>query len=77
MIAYFSHTGNTEPISSMIAEHTGSDLFKAETATVYPEEYNVLIGQNRTADPFCLLCCRLITPSVSLNLAISRKQDMI
>ena len=34
LIAYFSHTGNTEAIASMIAEYTGGDLFQVETTTV-------------------------------------------
>lgn len=47
LVAYFSHTGNTEVIASMIAEQTGGDLFHVETTTVYPEEYNDLIAQAR------------------------------
>lgn len=47
LIAYFSHTGNTEVIASMIAEYTGGDLFQVETITVYPDEYNELIEQAR------------------------------
>lgn len=40
LVVYFSHTGNTETISNMIANYTGADLFKAETVTPYPEDYN-------------------------------------
>ena len=47
LVAYFSHTGNTEIIANMIAEQTGGDLFYVETTTVYPEEYNDLIAQAR------------------------------
>lgn len=47
LVAYFSHTGNTEVIAGMIAEQTGGDLFHVETTTVYPEEYNDLIAQAR------------------------------
>lgn len=43
LVAYFSKTGNTETIANMIAEYTGSDLFRVETVTVYPDEYNDLI----------------------------------
>ncbi len=46
-MAYFSHTGNTEVIAGMIAEQTGGDLFHMETTTVYPEEYNDRIAQDR------------------------------
>lgn len=45
LIAYFSHTGNTEVIAGMIAEYTGGELFQVETTTVYPDEYNDLIEQ--------------------------------
>ena len=40
LIAYFSKTGNTETIANMIAEQTGGDLFKVETVTPYPDDYN-------------------------------------
>ena len=40
LVAYFSKTGNTETIAKMIAELTGAELFKIETVTPYPEDYN-------------------------------------
>lgn len=40
LIAYFSKTGNTETIANMIAEQTGGELFKVETVTPYPEDYD-------------------------------------
>lgn len=40
LIAYFSKTGNTETIANMIAEQTDGDLFKVETVTPYPDDYN-------------------------------------
>lgn len=40
LIAYFSKTGNTETIANMIAEQTGGALFKVETVTPYPDDYN-------------------------------------
>lgn len=40
LIAYFSKTGNTETIANMIAEQTGGELFKVETVTPYPDDYN-------------------------------------
>ena len=40
LVAYFSKTGNTEAVAKMIAGTTGADLFKVETATPYPEDYN-------------------------------------
>ena len=40
LIAYFSKTGNTETIANMIAGQTGGELFKVETVTPYPEDYD-------------------------------------
>lgn len=40
LIAYFSKTGNTETIASMIAEQTGGELFKVETVVPYPDDYD-------------------------------------
>lgn len=40
LIAYFSKTGNTQTVASMIAEETGGTLFKIETVTPYPEDYD-------------------------------------
>lgn len=40
LIAYFSKSGNTETIANMIAEQTGGKLFKVETETPYPEDYD-------------------------------------
>ena len=56
LIAYFSKTGNTETIANMIAEQTGGDLFKVETVTPYPDDYNETVDiareeQNEDARP--------------------------
>ncbi|MDO5110995.1 MAG: flavodoxin [Clostridia bacterium] len=40
LVAYFSKTGNTEAVANMIAAATGGTLFKVETVTPYPEDYN-------------------------------------
>ena len=39
MVAYFSHTGNTEKVAQVIQSKTGGDLFKIETATPYSNVY--------------------------------------
>ena len=39
LVAYFSHTGNTEKVAQLIQSKTGADLFKIETATPYPTVY--------------------------------------
>ena len=40
LVAYFSRTGNTASIATMIAEATGAPLFKIEAVYSYPEDYN-------------------------------------
>ena len=40
LIAYFSKTGNTQTVANMIAQETGGTLFKVETVTPYPEDYD-------------------------------------
>lgn len=40
LIAYFSKTGNTETVANMIANVTGGELFKVETVTPYPDDYD-------------------------------------
>lgn len=40
LIVYFSKTGNTQTVAGMIAEETGGTLFKVETVTPYPEDYD-------------------------------------
>ena len=39
LVAYFSHTGNTEKVAQFIQSKTGGDLFKIETATPYSNVY--------------------------------------
>lgn len=39
LVAYFSHTGNTENVAQLIQSKTGADIFKIETATPYPSVY--------------------------------------
>lgn len=40
LVAYFSHTGNTETIANMIADTVNAGMFKVETVTPYPDDYN-------------------------------------
>lgn len=37
LVAYFSHTGNTEEVAQMIAEYTGGDLAKIQRASEYED----------------------------------------
>ena len=39
LVAYFSHTGNTEKVAQLIQSKTGADIFKIETAVPYPSVY--------------------------------------
>lgn len=39
IVAYFSHTGNTEKVAKTIQAKTGADIFKIETATPYSSVY--------------------------------------
>lgn len=39
LVAYFSHSGNTEVIANMVADRTGGTLFKVETVKTYPDDY--------------------------------------
>lgn len=39
LVAYFSHTGNTEKVAQLIQSKTGADIFKIETAAPYPSVY--------------------------------------
>ena len=48
LIAYFSHTGNTEKLAQMIADETGGDLFPIEPETPYPKDYNTLLDTAKT-----------------------------
>lgn len=52
LVAYFSWSGNTEQMAQIIAEQTGGDLFKIETATPYTDDYDTLldIAQQEQAD---------------------------
>ena len=40
LIAYFSHTGNTQALAQYIHEITGGDLFEIVTVNPYPTDYN-------------------------------------
>ena len=40
LVAYFSWSGNTQFLAENIAEQTGADLFRIETVTPYPTDYN-------------------------------------
>ena len=45
LVAYYSHSGNTQAVARQIARQTGGDLFAIETVQQYPSSYNVLVEQ--------------------------------
>ena len=45
LVAYYSHSGNTQAVANQIKEATGSDMFRIETLKAYPQEYNALVEQ--------------------------------
>lgn len=40
LIAYFSHSGNTEQVAQAIEAQTGADMFEIVPAVPYPEDFN-------------------------------------
>lgn len=47
LVVYFSWSGNTEALAQEIQAQTGADIFRIETATPYPENYNATVDQGR------------------------------
>ena len=45
LIAYYSHSGNTEKIAELICGETGGMLFKIEPAAPYPASYDAVVAQ--------------------------------
>ena len=45
LVAYYSHSGNTQAVARQIAQITGADLFALETVQTYPSAYNQLTAQ--------------------------------
>ena len=47
LIAYFSWSGNTERMASLIQQETGGDLFEIAPAVPYTDDYDALLDQAR------------------------------
>ena len=45
LVAYYSHSGNTQAVARQIAQTVGGDLFAIETVQTYPDAYNQLTAQ--------------------------------
>lgn len=45
LVAYFSHTGNTQTMANMINKRVGGDLFRIETVNPYPEDHKKVVDQ--------------------------------
>jgi flavodoxin len=43
LIAYFSHTGNTETVAELLRDRTGGDLYRIESVVPYPEGYDAAL----------------------------------
>ena len=44
LVAYFSHSGNTEVIANQIQESMGGNIFKIVTVDPYPADYNAVVN---------------------------------
>lgn len=44
LVAYFTHSGNTQVIAENIREIAGGDLFQIRTVETYPSDYNAVVG---------------------------------
>ncbi|SFR16592.1 flavodoxin [Desulfoscipio geothermicus] len=44
LVAYFSHSGNTQVIANQIYESVGGDIFKIVTVDPYPTNYNAVVN---------------------------------
>ncbi len=45
LVAYFSHSGNTEAVARQIAAKTGGDLYEIKTVHAYAQNYHELLDQ--------------------------------
>ncbi len=47
LIAFFSHSGNTQVIADQIHETVGGDVFRIVTVDPYPDDYNAVVDVAR------------------------------
>jgi len=45
LIAYYTHSGNTQKLANLIRSGTGGTVFEIQPETRYPESYNVVVDQ--------------------------------
>ena len=45
LVAYFTHSGNTQVIANQIHESIGGDIFEIVTVDPYPSDYNKVVKQ--------------------------------
>ncbi|MDR1531744.1 MAG: NAD(P)H-dependent oxidoreductase [Clostridiales bacterium] len=45
LVAYFSHTGNTQKIAELIHQQVGGDIFEIKTSSAYPASYSAILNQ--------------------------------
>ncbi len=44
LVAYFSHSGNTEKVAWQIQKLSGGNIFKIQTAVDYPQSYDRVLA---------------------------------
>jgi flavodoxin len=47
LVAYFSHSGNTQEIARQIHESIGGDIFEIVAVDPYPRDYDAVVAQAR------------------------------
>ena len=45
LVAYFSHSGNTQKIAELIHDQVGGDIFEIKTVTPYSSNYNTVLDE--------------------------------
>ena len=45
LVAYFSHSGNTQKIAELIHDQVGGDIFEIKTVTPYSSKYNTVLDE--------------------------------
>lgn len=45
LVAYFSHSGNTQEIANQIHKNIESNIFEVQSVDLYPTEYNEVVEQ--------------------------------
>ena len=71
LIAYYTHSGNTEKIAEEIKEQTGGELLKIEPEKEYPKAYTLVVAQAK------LEIMRNFTPKLKAEIPSLENYDVI